>query len=154
MQVRKARLADIEQVTDLSLTMQKYHVTFDRVFALTKNARKGLAGFLERCVRSRNKLLIVAEEDKEIVGYALATLSSRPPIFLRKEFGFIEDVFVSEEYRNRGIATRMLEATYSWFRQHGVREVILTVHAKNKLGIKVWEKEGFETVFLRKRKWI
>ncbi|MCX5800045.1 MAG: GNAT family N-acetyltransferase [Candidatus Eisenbacteria bacterium] len=154
MQIRKARSADIEQVTELSLTMQGYHAAFDGVFALTENAREGLASFLGKCVRSRKRLLIVAEEDNRIVGYALATLASRPPIFRQREYGFIEDVFVAEKYRNRGITKRMLDATYSWFRKHGIKEAVLTVHAKNRLGIMVWEREGFETVFLRKRKWI
>jgi GNAT superfamily N-acetyltransferase len=154
MQIRKARLADIEQVTRLSLAMQRYHLAFDRRFTLANKAREGLARYLKRRVRSRNRLFIVAEENNRIVGYALATLSSRPPIFRWKAFGFIEDVFVSEKYRNLGVAKQMLEATYSWFRKHGVREVVLTVHVKNKLGVVVWEKEGFETVFLRKRKWI
>ena len=154
MQIRKAKLTDIKQVTNLCLAMQEYHVAFDEGFTLTKNAREGIAWFLKRCVRSRTKLLIVAEDDGRITGYTLAMLSSRPPIFRRREFGFIEDVFVSEEYRHKGIAKLMLEAAYLWFRKRGVSEVVLTVHTKNKLGVTVWEKEGFETVFLRKRKWI
>lgn len=154
MQIRKAKLSDIEQVVKLSLMMQRYHVAFDSNFALTKNAAEELAPFLKRWLRSRKKLFLVAEEDKKIVGYTLAMLSMRPPIFKHRKYGFITDVFVSAKYRNRGITKGMLEGTYTWLRKHGVKEAVLTVHAMNKLGITVWEKEGFETVFLRKRKLI
>ena len=152
MQTRKARLADLDQVTDLAVALQKYHEPFDNSFALRRDAKRGIKSFLKRNLYSKKSLLIVAEENRRIVGYLLATLASRPPIFKQRQYGFVMDAYVSEEYRGRGATKQMLSEAYSWFKKHKVREAVLTVHTENRLGIRVWDKEGFETVFLRKRK--
>jgi ribosomal protein S18 acetylase RimI-like enzyme len=152
MQTRKARLADLDQVTNLAVALQKYHEPFDSGFALRRDAKRGIKSFLKRNLYSKKSLLIVAEENKRIVGYLLAILASRPPIFKQRQYGFVMDAYVSEEHRGKGATKRMLSEAYSWFKKHKVKEVVLTVHTENSLGIRVWEKEGFETVFLRKRK--
>jgi ribosomal protein S18 acetylase RimI-like enzyme len=154
MQIRKARLVDLDQVTDLSWALQKYHEAFDKGFALRKDAKRGIKRFLKRSLHSKKSLLIVAEENNGIVGFLLAILASRPPIYKRRQYGFIIDAYVSEKYRSRGASKRMLREAYSWFKKHKIKEAVLTVHTRNSLGIRVWEKEGFETVFLRKRKWV
>jgi L-amino acid N-acyltransferase YncA len=154
MQTRKAKLADLDRVTDLAVALQRYHEPFDRGFALRSDAKRGMKRFIKRSLCSKKSLLIVAEENKKIVGYLLATLASRPPIFKQRQYGFVMDAYVSEKYRGKGATKGMLSEAYSWFKKHKVKEAVLTVHTENSLGIRVWEKEGFETVFLRKRKWI
>ena len=51
---------------------------------------------------------------------------------------------VSERWRQRGVATKLLENAYRWARQNGVRKVQLNVRANNRAALALYETQGFE----------
>ena len=51
-------------------------------------------------------VFLVAQSD-EIVTFLIATIEQEIPIYRLKEFGFIHDVWVEEEYRHEGIARQL-----------------------------------------------
>lgn len=64
-------------------------------------------------------------------------------------FGFIEDVFVSEEYRGQGVGTKIVEAMIARAKQEKCHKIIMTsrygkekVHSLyTKIGFADWGKE-------------
>ena len=102
MLIRKAKLKDLDILSKMSLSLLKYHQKFDKYFSPSKNADKFLKSFQKKCIYSKNYYLIVSILDGKINGYALAGLSSRPPIFKDRKVGFIYDVYVEEKFRKKG----------------------------------------------------
>jgi ribosomal protein S18 acetylase RimI-like enzyme len=151
MKIRKAKLKDIQQISDLAVNLLKYHTDFDPYFSLASNAMEIYYKHFRRCVYSKNKLLLVAEEDNKIIGFALGELGYRPPVFAIRKIGFISDVFVDKDFRKSGIGKIFLNELCQWFKKNGLRYIELTVHVKNEIGIKVWTKYGFETYLSRQR---
>jgi len=143
MLIRKAKLKDLDVLSKMSLSLLKYHQKFDKYFSPSKNADKFLKSFQKKCIYSKNYYLIVSILDGKINGYALAGLSSRPPIFKDRKVGFIYDVYVEEKFRKRGIGKELLEEMFNWLKSNKIKNVELSVHAMNALGNKVWIKENF-----------
>ena len=94
----------------------------------------------------------VAEDGEKIAGYALAKITSRPPVSKIQKIGMIDDVYLEKKYRGSGIAKKLLEEFYAWFRKNKIDHVEMSVHIKNKIGRKAWKKYGFQVYLISLRK--
>lgn len=65
--------------------------------------------------------------------------------------GDIDKVLVGEEFRGRGIATRMLEELIALGEAGGIRDYTLEVRVSNASAIRVYEKLGFVSEGIRPR---
>ena len=63
--------------------------------------------------------------------------------------GDITNVAVFPEYRNQGIATKLLQYVVEDGRKHGLVEFTLEVRVGNKSAIRAYEKVGFESEGIR-----
>lgn len=96
-----------------------------------------------RLIRDRNSLYLVAVVDGHVVGSCGVTNVSGD--------GEIDNVVVDESYRNRGIATALLEETLRRGRDMGVKAFTLEVRVSNAAAIHVYEKAGFVSEGIRPR---
>ncbi|MDD2196559.1 MAG: GNAT family N-acetyltransferase [Bacteroidales bacterium] len=151
MKIRRANLQDIEQVTKYGLILLKQHSELDPYFTPIESVDKVYRNFLEKCLNSENRLLLVAKKNGKLIGYAAGEIQARSPIFKIAENGYINDVFVEGEYRKLGIARKFLIELKKWFESKGVEHVELSVLVKNEIGKKTWAKFGFETYEIKQR---
>lgn len=96
-----------------------------------------------RLIEDRNSTYLVAEIDGRVVGCCGVTNVSGD--------GEIDNVVVDEAYRNRGIATAMLEETLRQGRAMGVEAFTLEVRVSNAPAIHIYEKAGFVSEGIRPR---
>ena len=144
MEIRKANQQDIDQVTKFGIILLKQHSDLDPYFTAVESVDKVYRKFLESCLNADGKLLLVAESNDKLMGYAVGVIQERSSIFEITENGYINDVFVAEEYRERGIAKKFLKELKQWFESKNIKYVELTVHAKNSIGKKTWAHFGFD----------
>ena len=115
---------------------------YDEVFALwlatpgmglntTDDSREGI----ERYLRRNPSTSFVAELDGRIVGTVLAGHDGRR--------GFLHHTAVLPEFRNRGIASRLVEAALSALEREGIQKAALVVFGQNEGGNAFWEHAGF-----------
>ena len=151
MEIREAIVQDIEQVTKFGVRLLKQHSDLDPYFAPVKNIDKLYRKYLEMCLDSKNYLFLVAEKKGKLAGYAIGEIQARSPVFKINKNGYINDVFVDEEFRKLGIAKMFLSELKKWFKDKNVKYVELSVHVKNEIGKKTWEKFEFDTYEIKKR---
>lgn len=83
----------------------------------------------------------VAVYDNElIVGNILLTIESE----LDCEFGWVEDMFVSKGYRNKGIGAHLVQKGLEYFRNIGLEESRLEVWSSNERAPKLYYKLGYK----------
>lgn len=58
--------------------------------------------------------------------------------------GFIHHTSVLEEYRGKGIGTKLVQAALKAIKDDGVNKVVLVVFKSNENGNGFWEKQGFD----------
>ncbi|MBX4200802.1 GNAT family N-acetyltransferase [Candidatus Parcubacteria bacterium] len=58
--------------------------------------------------------------------------------------GYIEGIYVKDEYRKRGIAKKLIEKTEEWFVQQGISEIGSDVEADNLLSQEFHKSIGFK----------
>ena len=149
--IRKAKLKDVEAISVFVVKLFKAHAAWDRFFTPSKDVDKVYREFIKRCIYSKNRYLLVAEENDKVVGFVLGELAGRPPTSKVRKIGFISDVYVEESFRRRGIGKQLLSELCKWFKSKNLQYIELAVHVKNTVGQKAWEKCGFETYMEKQR---
>lgn len=149
--IRKAKIKDLDQIVKLAVEFEKYHEKLDPYFTYAKDSDETYKKNVKRGIYSSKRLLLVAEENKKIVGYSLGKISTRSPIFKIREIGVIIDMFFSEGYRRKGLAKLFLKEMFDWFKGKKIKHVELYVVSNNEIGKNAWKKYGFEDILLRKK---
>lgn len=96
---------------------------------------------LEAIIGTGSSTYLLAEEDGRAVGvmqlrWGLSTWSAAP-------YGYIEDFFVVEDMRRKGIGKAMLEMACHLARERGCMELSLDVRQDNEKARRFYAKNGF-----------
>ncbi|MDE6441478.1 MAG: ribosomal protein S18-alanine N-acetyltransferase [Clostridia bacterium] len=92
---------------------------------------------------SENFTGVVAEDDGEIAGYGGITIAA--------DSADIENIAVTEPYRNSGIATSIITELCTLAKAKGVEKVFLEVRVSNTPALRLYLKNGFNGVYARTR---
>ncbi len=99
--------------------------------------------FMKSKIESTDGKVFVARKNDKIVGYTMVFIKDEIPIFRNKKTGFVSDLFVKKEFRNKGIGAMLVEKAFEWFRQKGMKFVSLPVYADNAPARSFYRKLGF-----------
>ena len=103
-----------------------------------ENKEKGLLVPIEKS--KIKSILLVAEENKEIVGFILAHFVQYG--FFR--YGTIDEFYVKKEFRGRGIGKKLIKEVMRKLQRMNVKMIIVGTEKENKGAIKLYKKVGFE----------
>jgi ribosomal protein S18 acetylase RimI-like enzyme len=90
---------------------------------------------------SDGEFCLVAETEHRIVGFALGTLMEKHANPWR--YGWLLWLGISQRYRGRGIAARLLNRLAELFIEHGARIMLADTDAANEQAIKFFRKQEF-----------
>ena len=144
--IRDMQEIDIDQVEKLYREMYKEQKSLGMVMDLQEN---GMVSLLAAQLKSRLHLLKVIDCNGTIKGFASAGI-----IKLQKKYyikgqnfiGFINDIYIVPEYRQDGLASKLLSVVEKDLTELDVHYVELHVLEKNPAGRQFWEKTGYEDV--------
>jgi len=95
---------------------------------------------------------IVVAEDKNIIGFAHGNIRLAPDHLGGVKIGFISHVYVQEEYREQGIASKLADMLIESLKAAGARHLELEVLVMNQEAINFWKKKGFKKELYRMSK--
>ena len=97
-------------------------------------------GTVKAYISRRDAFAMIAVEGGDIVGSAMASLSTR------LDCGRIGSVAVLDGFRGRGFGRRLLEACEKEFRRRGVARFMLEVAVDNADAVRLYEGNGYRIV--------
>lgn len=140
--IRQATLEDLDRLVPLfDAYRQFYKQTPDM-----EGARKFLAGRLER----EESVVLLAFDGERAVGFT-QLYPQFSSVGMDRNW-LLNDLYVHESARKRGVATRLLEAARAWGREAGARWLMLETGVDNYAAQALYEKAGWarvEEVFYR-----
>jgi ribosomal protein S18 acetylase RimI-like enzyme len=147
--VRAARVADLPRVSVLAAQLVRQHHALDaQRFFLAEPVEQGYERFLRGELRRRDALVLVAEEDDHLLGYAYATLEPRDWNDLLDACGKLNDIFVDPATRRRGVGRALLEAVRVELLQRGAPRMVLMSAWRNPEAHVFFEAAGFRRTML------
>lgn len=95
---------------------------------------------IENMYKNENSTILVAESENELVGFLVVIGGSAK----RNRHSAYIVIGILEEYRGKGVGTKLFEALESWASQKNIHRLELTVVTQNKAGLSLYKKMGFE----------
>jgi len=148
--VRPAKPEDVPAVLPMVNRIGRLHERWDPAkYSFRDEPAKMYAGWLVgRCGDPRS-VFLVAEREAEgnqparVAGFLIGTVEREIGIYKLKEFGFVHDLWVEEQYRHEGTARQMVMLAVERFKEIGVAQVRLDVVVKNEPARQLFESCGF-----------
>jgi ribosomal protein S18 acetylase RimI-like enzyme len=148
--IRKASLQDIDALVTLNSTLADYHASLDQYY---KPGHKTESYFREKILEvifNKNIHILVAETN-EIIGYIIGVIEEAKPFVIPDTIGKISHAFVKEEYRHQGVGTNLVTRLLTWFKEHDITYVELSVDSRNESAIAAWHNLGFKEYMKKMR---
>ena len=150
MLIRNFKKEDALAVIKLAKEMVDHHHEIDPYYK-PWNKYKGLKKHIRGWVKERDTKVLVAEEDGGIVGYARLSVAKSPSYLAPEKIGIIYDLLISKPYRRRRMGELLFHSSMDWFMAKKIKNIELSVDARNISGVEFWKKFGFFGYKLRMR---
>ena len=123
-----AKLGDWEKVLDPTLIKPK--LTYNNI---------------PKVLQSTDCRVLVAYVGTRTAGYIVGKLLKSAKWYGGRKYGYIECLYVEEEFRNRGLAHALFSNLHVWFENKKIKKIKLRVFANNDKAIERYEQWGFKT---------
>ena len=149
LQIRKATERDLPEIARLAGVLVRQHYGFDhKRFIFIENPETGYEWWFNKELKNERALILGAELDGKIVGYAYARLEEKDWNALLDEHGALHDILVDESVRRQGIGKQLLDRVLAELRERGVERVVLHTAVQNVSAHKLFESAGFRRTML------
>jgi GNAT superfamily N-acetyltransferase len=143
MRIIRAEPSHIEQIMKIWNEFARYHQCIDPYYGTVEGGDIKFGEYIIHEMGQEDSQVLVAMEDNILLGYCLAYVHHRAPVFTESSVGVLSDLAIGEEYRGSGAGGALVEASLTWFRDKGVKRVELRTSAKNGPAIEFYRKHGF-----------
>ena len=148
--IRSATPDDLAETAALAAKLVRFHHALDRLRFLTPTDRleEGYRGFLATRLDHDDAVVMVADDDGAIVGYAYGALEDRDWNLLLEAHGAVHDVWVEERARRSGVARRLVEALCLRLEELGAPRIVLATATENHDAKRLFASMGFRETML------
>ena len=137
MKIRKAKKEDFRQYLRLKKqSLNEYsNLVNEKIKRTNNNIKKEFDGFFS----SKKKFLLFVEKDNEIKGYLIGNTMCSD----YQTFGYIDDIFVSKNFRKEGAAKKLIEEFIKILKRNKIKKCRLCVNIKNNKAIRLYRNMWF-----------
>src|SRR5689334_5449583 len=148
--VRRVVEADRDAIGRLGALLVAEHHEFDRkrFIAPVPNMSERYGDFLVSQIADPEKLVLVAELNRAVVGYAFSGIEGFDYLTLRGPAAVLYDLVVDPDHRSQGIGTILLDATFDALKGRGTPRVLLFTAEKNRNAQLLFERAGFRRTMI------
>jgi len=147
--IRRAKRSELGAVARMAAALVREHHARDaQRFMLVEPVEEGYRNWLGREVARRGAVILVAEEDIDIVGYAYGTLEARNWSELLDVCGKLNDLYVHPSARRRGIGRQLMESMLIELESLGAPRVVLSSADGNRAAQQLFASAGFRRTMI------
>ena len=148
--VRGATHADLPGIGRLGALLVEEHYDFDpqRFLAPRPRTPADYASFISTQLEDPNKIVLVADDHGDVVGYAYAAVEGYDYMALRGPAGVLHDLIVDPKYRGKGVGRLLLGAALEVFRSRSVPRVVLATADRNAAAQRLFASMGFRRTMI------
>ncbi|WP_164014789.1 GNAT family N-acetyltransferase [Pyxidicoccus trucidator] len=142
--LRPAKPSDEPALGRMGAALARLHHDLDpQRFMLPEDVESGYRWWLGREAKKKDAVVIVAELDGEVVGYAYGRVEAVDWNALLDRSGGFHDIWVEEKGRRAGVGALLAEELMKRLTALGVPRVVLHVAAKNAPAQRMFAKLGW-----------
>ncbi|RCJ27036.1 acetyltransferase [Nostoc minutum NIES-26] len=129
-------LAAAEHLESLSVLFDRYRVFYQQTSDL-ESAKK----FLYKRLQNRDSVIFVVNDKNNLVGFT-QLYPSFSSVSMKRVW-ILNDLFVQEVYRNKGVARLLMEAAENYAKESKAARIVLATQIANTVAQKLYESRGY-----------
>jgi GNAT superfamily N-acetyltransferase len=143
-------VSEIDSISNLWYSLYKYHAVksiYFKDYFNNKEFDSWKSNFIHKSILSKPYIELVKDSsENKIIGFCICSINAQLE-------GFIELIFVHEDYRNQGIGGLLLSNALQWFDYKNVNSQKVFIVEGNEDVLNFYSKSGFFPIFhILKRK--
>jgi len=146
--IRRALLSDVDALFPMLEKLCAMHKALEPArYDFLPHLRSLYDPWLKKIIVNPRHLVLVAEttdtQSSQLVGFLLSSVEEEIPIYHVKEYGFIHDLWVEQDYRKHGMGRQLVEGAIAHYRQHNIPQVRLSTILDNEGARQLYASCGF-----------
>lgn len=146
--IRKAVAKDFEEIFKLEKEFMEYNNSIEpNKFLHYKLNKSDVKKSFLKSLKEKDLVFLVLGDSKKLLGMFIGKIKSMGSngfLYGEKRIGYIENVFISKQYRKRGYLGLFLTEFFRILKKNKVKYCNLHTDAHNKLAIAAYKKLGFK----------
>ena len=143
--IKTATMDDLQKVQELNLKLfEKEHKEFDSFLNLDWTFGKVGTKYYQNRISKDDGFVFVAIVDNKIVGYLCGGLNNAEDYRILPIVAELENTFVLEEFRSKGIGKQLHNKFIEWCKTKNVGKIRAEASAQNELAIKFYRNNNFK----------
>jgi ribosomal protein S18 acetylase RimI-like enzyme len=147
--IRSATPADLKGAAALGAELVRlHHATNPNRFFLPEQPEEGYLFWLSKEIERAQAVVLVADIDGAIVGYAYGTIEERDWSVLVDRHGAINDVFIAASARRLGVGKALVLELIARLEQLGAPRILLRAMVQNESAQRLFASVGFRATMV------
>src|SRR3989344_8181178 len=126
MKLRKAGNKDVTALTTFLIEMKESLTEYEpdnlKIFRRKEKSFTSVRSAVKSAIGNKQGLFLVAESDGGIMGFAFGTLQKTHSfVFIPVKYGLFNYIWTKEEYREKGVATKLKNVLFHWFKKNNCK---------------------------------
>ncbi len=143
MEIRKARVEDVNDILRLNQKLfDNEYSNFDKT--LDCGWPPNNKDYFKDSIKDENFISLVAVSNRKIIGYLIGSIHKAEEYRKLKELAEVDNTFVLEEHRGKGVGKKLFEEFLEWSKKRGIDRMKVVASSKNKKAINFYKKCGFK----------
>jgi len=147
--IEKAAVADLKDIQFLNQELcKKENIDFDPTINENYAFSKAGEEYFKSRIESPDGIALIVREGDEVVAYLVGGMATPEDYRSVKSVAELENMFVREEMRGKGIGGKLIQQFEDWCKERGVEVIRVVASAQNSEAIKFYEAHGAKPVSL------
>jgi ribosomal protein S18 acetylase RimI-like enzyme len=143
-------VSDLPALGRLGALLVRVHHDFDprRFIAPTPTTEQGYASYLGTQLDRPDVVVLAAEREGVVVGYAYAGMEGMDYMELRGPAGVVYDLVVDPAHRGRVVGRALLDAAITALEERGAPRLVLATAERNEPAQRLFARAGFRRTMI------
>ena len=146
MEVRQAKVSDIDKLIELNLEVHKIHLQ-ERPEEFKELSAEDIRSSFSHVLSQESAEIFVCINEEQIVGDVLVRVVTPPenPVRKLRTILYVDQIDVNEGYRRKGVGKLLLDTAKEYATEKGLDHIVLDIWNFNSRGVSFFRSQGFST---------
>ena len=147
--IKSATIEDLKDIQRLNLMLfEKEYKEYDKTLNCEWTFAEDGENYFKKRILEDDGCALIAYVDNKVVGYLVGGLSEKGSYRILPIFAELENMFVLDSCRSKGIGVKLFRAFTDWCKSKNVERLRVVASAMNVRAIKFYKKNGLSELDL------